>query len=283
MMKVGGNDACFTCHTDTAEAFKGKKFTHQPAKDNCMACHDPHAGEYKFILKAEGSRDLCLGCHSGVREHIERVRVKHGGGIGGMETPRRCLECHDAHVADYPNLVTMQPMDLCLRCHDRELDTPTGRIADMRTLLAENLIHHGPIKGRDCSACHDTHGSDNFRLLKKYYPPRFYAPFDLKNYEHCFECHEETLVLDPKTTELTGFRNYDQNLHFLHVNRAKGRTCRACHEVHATNNPMHIRDAVPFGAWMLPINFTKTATGGTCLPGCHQQFGYDRVKPVKNR
>jgi len=34
---------------------------------------------------------------------------------------------------------------------------------------------------------------------------------------------------------------------------------------------------------MLLINFEKTETGGKCLPGCHQLFGYDRGKPVKNR
>jgi hypothetical protein len=34
---------------------------------------------------------------------------------------------------------------------------------------------------------------------------------------------------------------------------------------------------------MLPINFEKTETGGKCLPGCHQQFGHDSGKPMKNR
>ena len=174
-------------------------------------------------------------------------------------------------------------MDVCLTCHDKPLDTPSGKILDMKTYLAKNQDWHGPIKQKDCSACHNTHGSDNFRILRKYFPPVFYAPFDLKNYELCFSCHEKTLVLDAKTTTLTGFRNGDKNLHFVHVNKTiKGRTCRACHDVHATNNPKHIRDAVPFGAWGLPVGFQKAANGGSCQPGCHQKFEYNRIKPVKN-
>lgn len=279
MLRAAGNDVCFTCHTDKAEAFKGKKFSHQPVKDSCVTCHSPHAGEYKFMFKAEGSRDLCFRCHSDKREHVGSVKVKHGG----LETPKHCLACHDPHVTDYAKQLKMQPMDLCMSCHDKKLDTPTGKIMDMKTWLARNSIHHGPIKQKDCSACHNPHGSDNFRILKKYFPPVFYAPFDPKNYELCFSCHEKTLVLDPKTTTLTGFRNGDQNLHFLHVNKpVKGRTCRACHDVHATNNPRHIRDAVPFGAWEIPINFTKTSDGGKCLPGCHGAKVFNRVSPAKN-
>jgi len=120
-------------------------------------------------------------------------------------------------------------------------------------------------------------------MLRKNFPPVFYAPFDIDNYELCFNCHEKTLVLDPKTTTLTGFRNGDQNLHYVHVNKKKGRTCRACHDAHATNNPRHIRDAVPFGAWDLPVGFSISENGGSCLPGCHQKFSYDRKEPVKNR
>jgi predicted CXXCH cytochrome family protein len=157
-------------------------------------------------------------------------------------------------------------------------------IADMKEFLDANKVSHGPIKQRDCSGCHNTHGSDNFRILRKNIAPVFYAPFDPKNYDLCFNCHEKTLVLDARTTTLTGFRNGDQNLHFVHVNKSvKGRTCRACHDAHATNNPRHIRNAVPFGAWELPVGFNKTDTGGSCLPGCHQRFDYDRNNPALNR
>jgi hypothetical protein len=32
---------------------------------------------------------------------------------------------------------------------------------------------------------------------------------------------------------------------------------------------------------MLPVNFTQTKNGGTCVVGCHKPKDYDRVNPVK--
>jgi predicted CXXCH cytochrome family protein len=68
----------------------------------------------------------------------------------------------------------------------------------------------------------------------------------------------------------------------VHVNQRKGRTCRACHEVHASKRPFHIRDALPFGdaGWMLKINYKQTTDGGTCSPGCHETRTYDRSAPA---
>jgi predicted CXXCH cytochrome family protein len=280
LLSGAGNAVCFQCHTDKVEAFKGKKFIHAPVKDNCVNCHSPHSGDYQYNLSRDGSRELCLGCHTDKKEWIAKVKVKHGG----LETERKCLACHDPHVSDYVKQLVREPAESCMMCHDRPLDTPTGKIANMKEYLAANKSTHGPIQQGDCSACHNTHGSDNFRMLRKNLAPVFYAPFDPKNYDLCFSCHEKTLVLDARTTTLTGFRNGDQNLHYVHVNKSvKGRTCRACHDAHATNNPRHIRDAVPFGGWNLPVGFKKTDTGGSCLPGCHQRFYYDRNSPVKNR
>ena len=62
----------------------------------------------------------------------------------------------------------------------------------------------------------------------------------------------------------------------------KGRTCRACHETHASSNPKHIRDSVPFGkgGWSLPIKFEKRPSGGSCAPGATSRSAYDRIEPV---
>jgi hypothetical protein len=71
-------------------------------------------------------------------------------------------------------------------------------------------------------------------------------------------------------------------MHFLHVNKEKGRSCKACHEVHAGNQDKHVRKEVPFGgSWKLPVNFTKTPNGGSCVVGCHKPKAYDRTNPVK--
>ena len=158
-------------------------------------------------------------------------------------------------------------MELCLSCHSQAYADAQGQqtTANMAEILKDNKYKHGPILEKDCTACHNPHGSDNFRILRAYFPPVFYSPYDPKNYALCFMCHEKDLANTQYTTTMTGFRNGKQNLHYVHVNKTvKGRTCRACHDAHATNNPRHIRDAVPFGRWGLPIDYTKTATGGQC-------------------
>jgi predicted CXXCH cytochrome family protein len=187
-------------------------------------------------------------------------------------------------MSDIAQNLIMEPMDLCMSCHDRAYKKRDGRgIADMDKLLTENTNHHGPIKQKDCSGCHNPHGSENFRILRYPYPSTFYLPFEAENYSLCFTCHEKTLVLDAKTTTLTNFRNGDQNLHFTHVNKPeKGRTCRSCHETHGSNYPKHIRETVPFGSWDMPVEFQKTETGGSCTTGCHQEKKYDRANRDMN-
>ena len=275
-----GNAVCFTCHFNKEESFKEKKHMHSPVEEACVLCHSPHSGDYEYNFAADGRKDLCLGCHDDIQEIVEDSKVKHGG----LETDRKCLACHDPHVSDYPKQLLEEPLNLCLSCHDKEYGNGKVRVANMKVILDENEDHHGPIRQNDCSACHSPHGSNNFRILREYFPPVFYAPYNANNYKLCFMCHEQTITSEKFTTTLTGFRNGKQNLHFVHVNNdVKGRTCRACHDAHATNNPKHVRDGVPFGAWMLPINFEKTDKGGQCLPGCHQLFKYDRGEAVFNR
>jgi predicted CXXCH cytochrome family protein len=280
MLLAEGNEVCFACHSDKAEAIKARKFIHAPVDEACVNCHNPHSGNFRFNLPADGARDLCFTCHSEKATEIAGATVKHGG----LDTEKKCLRCHDPHVSDYVKQLTQEPADLCLSCHDREYTKPTGKVANMKELLANNAIHHGPIKQKDCSSCHNAHGSKNFRMLREYFPNTFYAGYDPNNYKLCFMCHEQSLASEERTTTMTGFRDGDRNLHAVHVNKpVKGRTCRACHDAHATNNPRHIRDAVPFGGWKLPVGFTKTETGGQCLPGCHQLLKYDRKNPVGNR
>jgi hypothetical protein len=87
--------------------------------------------------------------------------------------------------------------------------------------------------------------------------------------------------LTQKTSGLTNFRNGERNLHFVHVNKSdRGRNCRACHDAHASPNALHVRSSVPYGSWQMPINFQQTQSGGSCAPGCHKPFEYDREKPV---
>lgn len=275
-----GNELCFSCHLDKADDFKAAKFMHPPVREACVNCHSPHSGGYRYNFALSGDRELCLTCHADKEQSMKEVTVPHKA----LDRDRKCLNCHDPHFSNYAKQLTRQPAELCLSCHDREYNDRSGKVANVKAVLADNADHHGPIRQNDCSSCHDPHGSKNFRILREFFPQVFYAGYKQDNYKLCFRCHEKTIANEQNTTKLTNFRNGDHNLHFVHVNKTvKGRTCRACHDAHATSNPKHVRDGVPFGKWVLPINFKKTETGGSCLPGCHVKFGYDRVAPVVNK
>ena len=118
-------------------------------------------------------------------------------------------------------------------------------------------------------------------MAEKAFPDSFYTSFESEKYDLCFACHDKQIILEEKTAA-TGFRNGEQNLHYLHVNREKGRSCRACHHEHAANQPNHIREEVPFGRWRMQVEFEKTETGGSCSTGCHVPYKYDRASPVQN-
>jgi predicted CXXCH cytochrome family protein len=168
---------------------------------------------------------------------------------------------------------------VCLSCHNQTITTEGGRpIENIAALLAEKPNHHGPVRDGDCTACHDPHASEHAQLLVREYATDFYAPFRLDQYSLCFGCHSEKLVLNASGSGLTGFRDGDRNLHWLHVNREKGRTCRVCHEIHASGRPFHIRESVPFSysGWVLPLNYEQRGRGGSCSPGCHAPQSYDR-------
>ena len=268
-----GNALCFQCHPDKEEGIKTKKTVHYPVKESCVQCHNPHGSSAVAMLSGPVP-DVCAGCHPNEVMLRQRAITKHGP----MADQKSCKNCHDPHFSDQPRLLITAQMALCLACHDKELETGSGKIANMKALLEANKHAHGPIQGGDCISCHNAHGSDYWRILVQYYPPDFYASYSEGKYALCFSCHDKTAFNERLTTKATGFRSGNRNLHYLHVNKVgKGRTCRACHEVHAdSNQPKHIRQAVNFGGWAMPINFRLRQNGGSCAPGCHGEKEYSR-------
>jgi len=267
------NELCSSCHEEFEEVLK-RKFKHPPAVDSCTNCHNPHNSKLKKLLLDE-TVDLCEGCHEDIKKIATQSKVKHAP----VTTGNACTNCHNPHAANVEHLLVRLPFDLCIGCHATEVTDGEGKkLVNFKKLLAENPKWHGPVEAKDCSACHKPHGSDDFRLLVNDYPARFYSPYDPKNYALCFECHEASMVTDAQTTTLTNFRDGSRNLHYLHVNKAElGRTCRACHEVHAAKQDHLIRDGVPYGSkgWVLKINYTTRPNGGTCEKTCHGAKTYD--------
>jgi predicted CXXCH cytochrome family protein len=265
-LEARGNDACFLCHEDRKAEFT-RKSVHKPVTESCANCHDSHSSGYKFLLKND-TVSLCFSCHTKIQEHVKNAKVQHGAIKQGT-----CTACHTPHSSDYVRQLKLSTKQICYSCH-KEIGS--------RVLASKSL--HGPVQQDDCYACHDTHGSDNTKILKKYFPAEFYMEYKTENYAICWDCHNKDMALTEVTTTLTGFRNGSRNLHYFHVNQKKGRSCKACHEMHAGDQEKHIRDKVPFGTggWQLPVNYTKLATGGRCNVGCHKEMTYDRESPAKN-
>ena len=270
------SELCYECHDE--DEFDGK-VKHAPMEQGqCTICHNPHGGAERMNLVMTQPQ-LCFECHDEVADSVDDAPIVHGA----LTSSRKCTGCHNPHAAEVKGILLQPPMKLCLSCHDETIETDSGTVGNIAALLKENPEHHGPVGNKDCLACHSPHASEHVRLLNAEYPRSFYAKFEEGNYALCFDCHDVENFEEEHTDDLTEFRNGDVNLHYLHVNRpVKGRTCRACHDPHAAKNKKMIADSVAFGGWRIPLNFKSTASGGSCLPGCHKTYRYDRENAVAN-
>jgi len=277
LLKGAVRDLCLKCHADFASAMHGAALTHAPVKAGpCTACHNPHGSAVVMFLEKKVP-DLCVGCHKNIGNKLADAKVPHKP----VKQEAGCSNCHASHFAASKGLLPLDEKSTCLSCHGTDtLGEPA--LHNIQKELEGKKFLHGPIKKGQCKACHDPHGSDHFRMLKGAYPKTIYNAYNAStgDYELCLKCHQRKMLQDDTT--YTGFRNGTKNLHTLHVaNNRKGRTCRVCHEPHASNGEKLLYvEGASFGDWKIPINFKSTSTGGSCAPGCHRAFSYDRKKPL---
>ncbi len=260
-------DACQACHNR-----QPLKHNHPPvAGGDCNACHAAHQSREPHLLRSS-EQELCIACHEKILADAAKAQSIHG-----VFQEQWCTSCHTAHTSDFEKLLVDRQVNLCLCCHDREIEVGSGRVlASIQDQLSSAHHVHGPLKEGKCSPCHNPHFSEHRALLRGNYPDSPYVDFSRTAYEICFTCHEERNFIEERTRR-TGFRDGDRNLHYLHVNRKKGRMCAICHETHGSENSKLVRQDFPFGdeEWKLPINYTATKTGGRCDSACHQTASYN--------
>lgn len=260
-----GANICFICHEEMVTGMTGK-YIHEPILiSGCTDCHDPHSGENDLRLRAT-AEEICITCHDEKKNEISQYTSKHDPAEKGQ-----CISCHSPHFSENEYLLLDKIDSLCFKCHKEN------------SIWKKRRFQHGPVVQGNCSACHNPHGSDNAYILRMSFPHKFYSAYEKGEYDLCFNCHKESIITAKETVTITNFRNGRINLHTLHVNQKKGRTCRACHDVHASDQYYHIREEFLFGAVNIPIEYSKTDTGGRCLPGCHKERRYDRVEMVDNK
>lgn len=273
---LGGQvrDVCLKCHVDFLKTLNESVIVHSPVKNGpCTTCHNPHGGQFDMLLK-KNTPGLCLDCHKDMVKKL-KVKVLHKP----LQQEGGCSNCHSTHFSKAPKLLAGDDIVLCLVCHNsNKLGTPPLR--NIKSEIEGKKYLHGPIRQGQCRSCHDPHGSDFFRMLPGNYPVTVYAQYKDGLYSACLKCHEKNLLRFADTTMYTGFRNGNRNLHYVHVVGRKGRSCRVCHEPHASNGEKLINNVgMSFGDWKIPVNFKITSSGGGCAPGCHRPLKYDRVKP----
>jgi predicted CXXCH cytochrome family protein len=276
LLKLPSRDLCLKCHADFAKTMTTAIVSHAPVKDRtCTTCHNPHGSPSRHLL-GKPVPDLCFSCHEKIAHKARNARSQHRT----LHEKGSCNNCHLPHFSPVKGLIAGTEQTLCLGCHGNDqLGTPPLRNMKKET-NPKNLLH-GPVKSGSCSSCHDPHGSDSSSLVRGAYPASFYAPYTKASYDFCLGCHNKDLLRFAETTLYTGFRNGKRNLHFVHVvDKRKGRTCRACHEPHGGSGEKLISKEGPqFGQWKIPIRFQLSPTGGSCAPGCHRSFRYNREKP----
>ncbi len=277
LLKSASRELCLSCHDDFAKKMNSATIIHPPVKkEPCTSCHNPHSSSWPNLLK-QGMPDLCAGCHRETVKKIKNAKVPHKPVTEG----KLCSSCHSSHFSKVKGLQLFDDeKNTCLVCHSSDkLGKPP--LANIKKDLEGKKYLHGPIKKGLCGGCHSSHGSDFPHILTGNYPSDFYVPFKEDSYSFCLRCHDKNMVNFAETTIYTKFRNGSRNLHYVHVNNSKGRSCRACHESHASGGPKLINaEGTKFGEWRVQSRFQITATGGSCAPGCHRRYGYDRVKPV---
>ncbi len=270
-----GQQLCVTCHEVRKDEFK-RRYVHQPAGKDCSICHDPHASATKYHLRTKRDKngrytkrkyaikELCLACHTRLNPKIAKAIISAPVAHKPVQEGK-CTTCHTPHSTNFPKQLRAAPQDLCFSCHKK-----------MAKKIKNSLYKHGPVRSGSCVQCHLVHGSKYKMLLRAPFSTKFQGVFNLNKFQLCFNCHNRRVFTDPHSIE-TGFRNGTTNLHFIHVNnQKKSRYCKSCHDMHASDQEKHIRRSFIFKKhFKINIKFTKTATGGRCVTGCHKPRQYN--------
>lgn len=249
----------------------------------CMIiAHNAAAQENIFPIEKDASC-ITSSCH----EDMGKKKYVHLVGINR----KYCYICHELAKEGEHRFIKLPPESnvLCAKCHSEHLKQPIDltefrKAPPMITFEGVGYFHDPFAEGK-CTECHDPHESDFKDNLKAEYPGEFYAPYSARTYSLCFSasCHKglEKAFTEPRTLTDTRFRNGNLNLHFRHVNKKKGRTCLVCHHYHNADNTDLIRETFLFREKLLPLQYKKTETGGSCTTTCHIPVKYDRYNPVK--
>ncbi len=188
LLKTPMPDLCLECHTEVQTALKSKvKHAALYRETSCGGCHTGHSSHLPALLLAP-EKELCLSCHG--RDDFTRSKplrnigreIEGKGNLHGPVAEGKCSPCHAAHGSpfyrllqeDYPSgpyVYDTKAYPLCFKCHNRSmLDSPKASEKTAFRNSSQNLHYVHAIdhrKGRVCTICHASHGSDDHSLIKE--------------------------------------------------------------------------------------------------------------------
>jgi len=145
--KRGSTQSCLRCHEAVAAGMLARH-SHLTGKEEnkCVACHSPHAGDEKNLLK--GSQlHVCRSCHADTIARYEDKLYRHPEVKAGV-----CTSCHEIHGSNKLAMLRGDGNTICTRCHETQgkFTHPVGeKVMDIRT---GQMV--------TCISCHVAMGSD---------------------------------------------------------------------------------------------------------------------------
>ena len=198
-----GAEICLECHDKTTKCVSMHAGKHANSETvNCLSCHSIHSSELRArSLLAKKELDLCAGCHQTQASSFRNKPYGHRIGRGGME----CSTCHQPHGSTNAGCgvakLTKSGEAICVSCH-----------ADKK---GPYVFPHGAVSIGGCLSCHEAHGSNNPKRLKR-----------ATVYQLCLECH----------SPLVGGTFGSQPPSFHNLLTARYQNCTTCHvAIHGSN------------------------------------------------
>ncbi|MFH7319805.1 cytochrome c3 family protein [Desulfurivibrio sp. D14AmB] len=235
-----------------------------PQPQDCRECHRLRNERYNFTRIIPAQSD-CIKCHA----DMGKASYVHGPVGAGV-----CISCHNPHGSTNPLSMERVGQDLCLVCHQENLEefagahihapvaagcvdchnpheSPMrfqlrGRGPDVSSLcfncheaaIFTKENRHGPVGSGDCIACHLPHSGEHKNLL--------IATADKG--EVCFQCHQD--------------RMEEFTMRYVHAPVASD--CGQCHDPHSSN-----------------ARFQLYESGGKMCATCHEMLSPEVYNDIR--
>lgn len=208
--RKGTDETCRMCH-DRADGRRSHRAgMHANSEQvNCLSCHSVHHSEpaQTHLLRA-AEPQLCATCHSTQAAEFRNKPFTHRIGRGGFG----CTSCHEPHGRPGDSLRrTNFGEQACISCHSNlrgPFVFPHG--------AASFTNSHGLNSTGDCQSCHQPHGSNNPKMLKRATVAQL-----------CLECHSNLGTEAVLGSQPPAFHN---------LNLPRYQNCTTCHvSVHGSN------------------------------------------------